>query len=65
MMINSLLILVCISVLMMEKSFIQMKLITWTVKCAILKYKLMDNSGEGNGTPLQYSCLENPTDGRA
>ena len=20
-------------------------------------------SGEGNGTPLQYSCLENPTDG--
>ena len=22
-------------------------------------------SGEGNGTPLQYSCLENPTDGRA
>ena len=22
-------------------------------------------SGEGNGTPLQYSCLENPTDGGA
>ena len=22
-------------------------------------------SGEGNGTPLQYSCLENPMDGRA
>ena len=22
-------------------------------------------SGEGNGTPLQYSCLENPTDGWA
>ena len=21
--------------------------------------------GEGNGTPLQYSCLENPTDGEA
>jgi len=20
--------------------------------------------GEGNGTPLQYSCLENPTDPR-
>jgi len=20
--------------------------------------------GEGNGTPLQYSCLENPMDGR-
>ena len=22
-------------------------------------------SGEGNGNPLQYSCLENPRDGRA
>ena len=21
--------------------------------------------GEGNGNPLQYSCLENPTDGEA
>ena len=21
--------------------------------------------GEGDGTPLQYSCLENPMDGRA
>ena len=21
--------------------------------------------GEGNGTPIQYSCLENPVDGRA
>ena len=25
-----------------------------------LHYKL---KGEGNGTPLQYSCLENPMDG--
>ena len=23
------------------------------------------NNGEGNGTPLQYSCLENPMDGEA
>ena len=23
------------------------------------------DTGEGNGTPLQYSCLENPLDGRA
>ena len=22
-------------------------------------------TGEGNGTPLQYSCLENPMDGGA
>ena len=26
---------------------------------------LMTNEGEGNGTPLQYSCLENPMDGGA
>ena len=26
---------------------------------------LVSNSGEGNGTPLQYSCLENPADGGA
>ena len=27
---------------------------------------MLDNYilGEGNGTPLQYSCLENPMDGR-
>ena len=24
-----------------------------------------DDSGEGDGTPLQYSCLENPMDGGA
>ena len=27
--------------------------------------KSCDLSGEGNGNPLQYSCLENPMDGRA
>ena len=30
--------------------------------CMILLLLLL---GEGNGTPLQYSCLENPTDGGA
>ena len=24
-----------------------------------------DRNGEGNGTPLQYSCMENPMDGGA
>ena len=24
-----------------------------------------DQNGEGNGTPLQYFCLENPMDGGA
>ena len=27
--------------------------------------KSVSVSGEGNGTPLQYSCLENPMDGGA
>ena len=26
---------------------------------------IQKTSGEGNGTPLQYSCLENPMDGGA
>ena len=26
---------------------------------------LEESSGEGNGNPLQYSCLENPMDGGA
>ena len=26
---------------------------------------LTTNLGEGNGNPLQYSCLENPVDGGA
>ena len=29
------------------------------------KWKLIEYSREGNGTPLQYSCLENPMDGGA
>ena len=30
-----------------------------------IRLKLSLPSGEGNGTPLQYSCLENPMDGGA
>ena len=28
-------------------------------------YKVIRSPGEGNGNPLQYSCLENPMDGGA
>ena len=39
---------------------------SWTVKkaeCRRIDYfELWCWSGEGNGTPLQYSCLENPMD---
>ena len=27
--------------------------------------RVVEGSGEGNGTPLLYSCLENPMDGEA
>ena len=30
-----------------------------------LKIQVMITAGEGNGKPLQYSCLENPMDGGA
>ena len=31
----------------------------------IWSLSLEDSPGEGNGSPLQYSCLENPMDGGA
>ena len=38
-------------------------------RCLFLGRKVMTNLdsilGEGNGTPFQYSCLENPMDGGA
>ena len=38
-------------------------------RCLLLGRKVLTNLdsifGEGNGNPLQYSCLENPMDGGA
>ena len=40
-------------------------------ECSLVKNLLTNardagrSPGEGNGTPLQYSCLENPMDGGA
>ena len=31
----------------------------------VSRERLYSQAGEGNGTPLQYSCLENPMDGGA
>ena len=33
--------------------------------CIVCLNILVYNSREGNGNPLQYSCLENPRDGGA
>ena len=30
-----------------------------------ISFRIMPSDGEGDGTPLQYSCLENPMDGGA
>ena len=41
------------------------------IKLAISKINISgkipnrDQTGKGNGTPIQYSCLENPMDGGA
>ena len=37
----------------------------WIRKPLIFSNELAANPGEGNDTPLQYSCLENPMDGGA
>ena len=41
-------------------------MVTFFLQCFLsdlLRYSV--SFGEGNGTPLQYSCLENPMDGGA
>ena len=42
---------------------------TCTKKPSLIIFNVLNYSililGEGNGNPLQYSCLENPRDGRA
>ena len=44
-------------------------LLSFALLCSILQGQicllLQVSLGEGNGTPLQYSCLENPIDGGA
>ena len=35
------------------------------IKMKVLLTSASNSSGEGDGTPLQYSCLENPRDGGA
>ena len=46
--------------------FRQCQLIGQEVRASLeLSRWLSGKDGEGNGTPLQYSCLENPMDGGA
>ena len=34
-----------------------------TFEVLVVQYAIGHCHGEGSGTPLQYSCLENPKDG--
>ena len=45
------------------ESYLPVSLPVTSKKCFNRKYLVC--SGEGNGTPLQYSCLKNPMDGGA
>ena len=36
-----------------------------TLSVSTVNSSLMTQTGEGNGTPLRYSCLENPMGGGA
>jgi len=47
------------------KELIITELLIRAFSCEFLSYLLPLYCGEGNGTPLQYSCLENPMDGGA
>ena len=40
-----------------------MKYYYTSIKMAKIKRSVIRSVGEGDGTPLQYSCLESPMDG--
>ena len=41
----------------------KIKSVTLSIVSPSICHEVMGLDGEGNGTPLQYSCLENPMDG--
>ena len=46
-------------------SLVRSHLFTFVTMSLVLRHGLACKDGKGNGTPLQYSCLENPVDGGA
>ena len=55
---------VCINLGMLNELCIPMINSFWSL-CIIIFIGHQNQLGEGNGTPLRYSCLENPMDGGA
>jgi len=48
-----------------SKSDREKQIYTWILEKWYRWVYVQSRNGEGNGTPLQYSCLENPMDGGA
>ena len=56
----------CMGFSHIQASIIEAHWFSWSAACRIfLGWGLNPCLGEGNGNPLQYSCLENPMDGGA
>ena len=55
----------CHPLLLLSSIFPNVKLWTAPSRLALVFWLIPLCLGEGNGTPLQYSCLENPMDGGA
>ena len=52
-------------VLAIKKNIFESVLMRWMNLEPIIQSEVNQRDGEGNGNPLQYSCLENPMDGGA
>ena len=48
-----------------KKNSFESVLMRWMNLELIIQSEVSQRDGEGNGNPLQYSCLENPMDGGA
>ena len=48
-----------------KKNIFESVLMRWMNLEPIIQSEVNQRDGEGNGNPLQYSCLENPMDGGA
>ena len=53
----------CLVLILVSLFFLSsLSLFDYVLKIVLRIMKYYINKGEGNGTPLQYSCLQNPMD---
>ena len=53
------------SAVILEPKKIKSDTVSPSISHEVICHEVTCDTGEGNGTPLQYSCLENPMDGGA